>query len=429
MCNPGVKEKPNLPWTGTLATFKEYRAKGAPIGFAPDPRTGHECGDSRYLAIPFFDACLAMRLPDKGSKDQTLKPVDQSHAWLATPLSDQAVPAASYQGNPNEAVWLPNEAVAKAWMEYVKTGAVSDTTPPPAPYDVKATDQGEQGTQIDVERRRGLRERHPLFHRACATGRSWPRCPRRPSANSDGPLFQSMTYHDTPAQPLPKMQYVDASTKPGEKHAYTVVTVNSVGLKSEPSAPATTTTSSQASSLAAGNAPAGGGPVGDLGEHAESHQSPARLRRQSVPRSRDDHQQPEDADHDLGPARADHDQPDQEQRLGPPAPRVPGADVAGDHRRGLSPRSTRTTWAWAAIRCGPIDLGWLRKEGGSYDPYRKPMRYAFPCLKPVGQIILGIDPLAGAEAPHDQAELRQRRRERCRWPRATQRPASSTCSE
>jgi len=47
----------------------------------------------------------------------------------------------------------------------------------------------------------------------------------------------------------------------------------------------------------------------------------------------------------------------------------------------------------------PLDLGWLRKEGGTYDPYRYPMRYAFPCLKPVGQIILGIDPLAGAKAP------------------------------
>ena len=67
MCNPGVKEKPDGPWTGTLATFQEYRAKGAPIGFAPDPRTGHECGDCRYLAIPFFDACLAMRLAGQGA--------------------------------------------------------------------------------------------------------------------------------------------------------------------------------------------------------------------------------------------------------------------------------------------------------------------------------------------------------------------------
>ena len=35
------------PWLGNIATFKEYRAKGGLIGFAPDPRTGHECGDSR----------------------------------------------------------------------------------------------------------------------------------------------------------------------------------------------------------------------------------------------------------------------------------------------------------------------------------------------------------------------------------------------
>jgi hypothetical protein len=47
----------------------------------------------------------------------------------------------------------------------------------------------------------------------------------------------------------------------------------------------------------------------------------------------------------------------------------------------------------------PLDYGWLWKEGGSHDPYREPMRYAFPCLKPVGQIILGIDSMAGATAP------------------------------
>ena len=47
----------------------------------------------------------------------------------------------------------------------------------------------------------------------------------------------------------------------------------------------------------------------------------------------------------------------------------------------------------------PVDLGWLRKEGGPVDPYRKPMRYAFPCLKPVGQIIIGIDALAGGKPP------------------------------
>lgn len=47
----------------------------------------------------------------------------------------------------------------------------------------------------------------------------------------------------------------------------------------------------------------------------------------------------------------------------------------------------------------PEDYGWLWKEGGSHDPYRQPMRYAFPCLKPVGQIILSAGALAGADAP------------------------------
>ena len=83
MCNPGSKEKGdkrfNGAWTGALAMFKAYRGKNAPIGFAADPRTAHECGDSRYLAIAFFDACLAMRLPDKAAKEQK-----SGHSLLAT---------------------------------------------------------------------------------------------------------------------------------------------------------------------------------------------------------------------------------------------------------------------------------------------------------------------------------------------------------
>jgi hypothetical protein len=47
----------------------------------------------------------------------------------------------------------------------------------------------------------------------------------------------------------------------------------------------------------------------------------------------------------------------------------------------------------------PRDLGYLLKKGGSYDPYRQPIEYPFPCMKPVGQIILGMDRLAEAEAP------------------------------
>jgi hypothetical protein len=251
MANPGVNEKPKLnpdepdkrteaekmkgPWLGNIATFKEYRAKGGLIGFAPDPRTGHECGDSRYLAIPFLDACLAMRLPDKGSKDQTLKPMDTSKTWLAPFLGDEAKPAAEFKGNPEEAVWLPNEAVAKAWIEYVKTGATSDTTPPSAPFNVKASPKADQGTEIiwsaEADFESGIRNFIVL-----RDGQELAQVPEKPTGKFGRPLFQSMTYHDTPSQPIPEMRYVDATAKAGEKHTYSVITVNSVGLRSEPSA-------------------------------------------------------------------------------------------------------------------------------------------------------------------------------------------------
>ena len=60
--NPGVKERGhaqfNGAWTGSLQFFEQFRSKGAPVAFAPDPFSSHDCRNSRLLAIPFFDACL-----------------------------------------------------------------------------------------------------------------------------------------------------------------------------------------------------------------------------------------------------------------------------------------------------------------------------------------------------------------------------------
>jgi hypothetical protein len=233
MMNPGVKEKGhkqfNGAWTGTLAMFQAYRAKGAPAGFAPDPRTGHECGDSRYLAIPFFDACLALRLPDQGTK---LRPVDMKSAWLAAPLSETAVPAVNYQGKPEEAVWLPNEHVARAWMEYVKTGAVSDTTPPPAPHAVKAVSKNgavEITWDVDADFESGLKGF--LLER---DGKVIAQLPEKAVGRFGRPLFQSLSYHDTPEQPLPALRFLDTSPTAGTQPVYRVIAVNSVGLKSAP---------------------------------------------------------------------------------------------------------------------------------------------------------------------------------------------------
>ncbi len=149
-------------------------------------------------------------------------------------LGEKAEPAASYEGNAKEAVWLPNEAVAKAWMEYVKTGAVGDTTPPPAPTNVRVVSKGDQGVEITWDAEADFESGIRAFI-VLRDGQELATVPPKPVGKFGRPLFQSMTYHDTPSKPLSEMRYVDASAKPDDKHTYAVITVNSVELKSEPS--------------------------------------------------------------------------------------------------------------------------------------------------------------------------------------------------
>ena len=238
MCNPGLKERDHErfrnAWDGTLAMFREYRGRGAPIGFAPDPNTAHECGESRYLAIPYFDACLRARLPDPGSPESGLRPIDPAAGWLAEPLSSTPHPAEDYPGDPRQAVWLPSKTVARAWSEYVATGIVSDDTPPPAPTNVRLNTIGDGRVRLSwdaqADLQSGLREFVVL-----RDGRdriaSTPEQPQNPFGR---PLFQGMSYHDTPVEPLTEMT-IKLPAETADGHALHVVSVNAAGLHSEPS--------------------------------------------------------------------------------------------------------------------------------------------------------------------------------------------------
>jgi hypothetical protein len=233
--NFGIGERGNRPWDGSIATFQEYRAQGAPIGFAPDPRTGHFCGDSRYLAIPFFDACLQMRLTEW---NKILRPVDLSSAWLATPFGDTAMPAAEFKGDPNKAAWLPNEAIAKIWMEYVRNGTVTDAHAPTAPVNVRVNADANHGNEITWEAEADIVGGLGGFI-VLRDGRGIAKLPMQPPEAVYGrPLFQGLSYHDTPFAPLPQMRHVDTSAQLGAKHAYSVIALSSAGVPSMSSLPA-----------------------------------------------------------------------------------------------------------------------------------------------------------------------------------------------
>ncbi len=242
MVNPGVKERDDArfrgAWTGAERMFQFYRAKNAPIGMTLDPKSGHECGDSRYVAIPFFDACLALRLPESGESSQKLKPVDVDGGWLAPFLEGDAVPAGKYAGNKREATWLPSESVGKVWSLYVKSAGVDDPTPPPAPTAVRVSTTNGQvaihwSANADFES--GLSGFVVLRE-----GEEIGRVPEKPIGRFGKGLFQTMSYHDTPEKPLAEMKFVDRSPPEGKRPTYQVISVNAVGGKSAPSVAAVT---------------------------------------------------------------------------------------------------------------------------------------------------------------------------------------------
>ncbi len=234
MCNPGTKEGVTVKdgrfagvWPANEAFFEAVRSKDGLIGVAVDPLTAHECGNQRYLAIRWLDACLQARLPEVNGAP--LKPMPKDQAWLALPTGFHAVSATEFAGDPTKAGWLPNGSVAKLWMEYVKDTNVADTTPPPAPTNVRINGNiVVWNAEADVESglARFVIERDGEFLA------NLPEMGKNPFGR---PIFQNLQYSDTPTQPLVPMQFTDTQAKPGEMHSYRVIAVNTVGLKSEPS--------------------------------------------------------------------------------------------------------------------------------------------------------------------------------------------------
>ena len=234
MCNPGTKEGVTVKdgrfarvWPANETFFNAVRSRGGLIGVAVDPLTAHECGNQRYLAVRWLDACLSSRLSPSADA-HTLRPMPTDDVQLAELLRTESVPAARFAGDPRSAVWLPNRDFAAAWSQYVRDTAVADETPPPAPADVNV--EGDTITwtaEADLES--GL-----AYFVIERDGEVYAQVPDQPENRFGRPLFQNLQYSDTPVQPLAQMRFVDEHPESGKRHSYRVVAVNTVGLRSAP---------------------------------------------------------------------------------------------------------------------------------------------------------------------------------------------------
>jgi pimeloyl-ACP methyl ester carboxylesterase len=232
MCNPGTKEGVTVKtgrfarvWPMNELFIKEVRSQGGLLGLAVDPLSAHECGNQRYLAIPWLDECMKARLPNDHSKPLKAMPINDS--WLAPILGQKATPEAKYTEDKSTTVWLPNERIAKQWEQYVKDTEIEDTTPPPSPTNLNIKDNV-LTWMADADLESGLAQF--IILRA---GKELGKVPEVHNNRFGRPLFQGLQYSDTPAVPLAQMRFEDKTAKPDMKYKYQVVSVNTVGLKSK----------------------------------------------------------------------------------------------------------------------------------------------------------------------------------------------------
>jgi pimeloyl-ACP methyl ester carboxylesterase len=103
----------------------------APWVLALNAREGHDIGGSLNLIRPFLKSVIRMRLglsedgmassaSNSGSGKVKLEKVTIKQGWLGDPVTYDIASVDSYSGKKKEAIWLPDEEVAKLWQAYLK---------------------------------------------------------------------------------------------------------------------------------------------------------------------------------------------------------------------------------------------------------------------------------------------------------------------
>jgi pimeloyl-ACP methyl ester carboxylesterase len=238
MCNLGTKEGVTDTtgrfagvWPANKALFNALRSQGGLVSVAIDPLTSHECGNQRYLAIPWLDACLTARLSPDGA--HTLQPINITSAWYSELTGVKAESGEMFSGDKLQASWHIDERMAKLWEQFVKDAQVVDTTAPPKVRKIEV-----EGKEIRWEAEGDLESGIAAFeiYRDGTLIATLGNGSKNPFGRA---VFQGLQYSDTPQQPLIEMVYLDEQALGSQAlgsvpvNRYKVVAINTVGLKSE----------------------------------------------------------------------------------------------------------------------------------------------------------------------------------------------------
>jgi hypothetical protein len=113
--------------------YTEGRQKGALWALAPQPASGHEFSKTPALARTFFQSVLQLRLTESSSR---MNPLNESQGWLGNLTTHDIQPTTGNSQSRRQSAWLPDQASAEAWKEFVLSDGPlphAQTAAPPAP--------------------------------------------------------------------------------------------------------------------------------------------------------------------------------------------------------------------------------------------------------------------------------------------------------
>ena len=202
-------------WCTAVEAMKYRIRKNAPVCIAPDPTAGHESANSRLLAIPYIDEILKLRSYDStivNRSDQCYVDLDNFN------LTDTIT-------NINITNWFPNKLFANSWLEFIKTGYVTDSTPPmESPYNIEVRNQGNGvviSWQADADIESGIKGfkiyRNNKVINTDSIESKW--------------NFE-FDYHDNPIEIYDIFEFADRNIDKNREYSYQVSLINKAGLES-----------------------------------------------------------------------------------------------------------------------------------------------------------------------------------------------------
>lgn len=162
-----------------------------------EAEAAHEVGMARQIIMPFFEAVIAQRLAEDG----TVRPMDRTRAWGGDPKSLE-ISAASGGEVAEETCYLPDEAFARSWQQFMKNGWLPvAVTAPEAPAEVRVERISRTEVQVTWTPVPASADQPPVGYQIFRDG-----------VQIGQVAAQKPGFHDNPEPPVARPVYRDIST-------------------------------------------------------------------------------------------------------------------------------------------------------------------------------------------------------------------------